>query len=133
MITGINHIGICVKCIDNVLDVWKKSMNPIEIGRASYPKMGQTSAMIKIGSSFFELMEPIGEEGVIAEFLKKYGEGIHHISIHSTNIRADKAAFEAVGIRVLGKAGDPMLFTHPKSNFGIVFEITENENEKIEI
>lgn len=133
MITGINHVGICVKSIESTMEIWKKEMPLTEIGRASYPEMGQTSAMIKIGDSYIELMEPIGGEGVVANFLKKRGEGIHHISLHSDSMLEDKAAFEAAGTHILGKEDDPVLFTHPKSSFGVIFEITESRNEKVEL
>ncbi len=133
MITGINHVGICVNSIDTVLDVWKQEMGAEEIGRAAYPALGQISAMIQIGDSYVELMEPMGEEGVVASFLRKHGEGLHHVSLHSDDLSGDKRRFESTGTRILGKGEDPVIFTHPKTSFGVVFEITEGRNEKIDL
>ena len=69
MITEMNHVGICVKSIDDTLKIWKQAMGAEgdRKGRP-YPQMGQTSAMVKVGEAYFELMEPCGEGGLVAEF-----------------------------------------------------------------
>lgn len=133
MITEINHIGLCVKSIDETLKIWKQAMGAEEIGRASYPQMGQTSAMIKVGEAYFELMEPCGEGGLVANFLEKHGEGIHHISVHTDDLPGDKVRFEEAGVRILGNDEDPIVFTHPKSFTGTIFEISSGGNEKVEL
>lgn len=133
MITGINHIGIVVNSIDETLKLWRAIMGATELGRAHYANLGQISAMVRVGDSYFELMEPLGEDGVIPDFLKKHGEGIHHVSIHSDNLPEDKAVFELQNVRVLGNEDDPVVFTHPKTSTGIVFEMTESRNGRVDL
>jgi methylmalonyl-CoA epimerase len=133
MITGVNHIGLAVRSIDETLAKWKVQLGAEEIGRCAYPTLGQTSVLVKVGDSYFELMEPLGTEGVIPSFLEKHGEGFHHISLHSDDLQGDCKRLEETGVRILGRPGDPVMFTHPKTTTGVVYEITESRNEKVDV
>lgn len=134
MIKGLNHIGVCVNSIDAALETLNKAFGAIEVGelgRMSYEKLGQTSALIQIGDFKIELMEPYGEvEGTVGKFLRRHGEGLHHISLITDDIDGDDEHLAEAGIHSLGKApkgikGDRVMFTHPKETSSIVFEITE--------
>lgn len=134
MIKGLNHIGICVNSIDAALDTLNKAFGAVEVGelgRMSYEQLGQTSALIQIGDFKLELMEPYGEvEGTVGKFLRRHGEGLHHISLITDDIDGDDAHLAEVGIHSLAKApkgikADRVMFTHPKETSSIVFEITE--------
>lgn len=126
MITGIYHIGLVVKSIDETLELLSGVFGAKEIGRRSYPDLGQTSCLVSIGDSKYELMEPIGTEGVVPKFLAEKGEGFHHISLLSDDLDADCADFEEKGVKILGRS-DKVAFTHPKTTGGILYEITEGE------
>jgi methylmalonyl-CoA/ethylmalonyl-CoA epimerase len=125
MITGVNHIGLVVNSIDETLKKWAVMFGAREIGRRALPDLGQISALVMVGESYFELMEPLGETGVVPSFLAKHGEGLHHISLHSDGLDHDRALMEEVGVKLLGGPGTPVVFTHPRSTNGVVFEITE--------
>lgn len=124
MLQFVKHIGIAVSSIDKTMERWSAQYNAVEEKRMTIPEIGQTSALVRIGSSYFELMEPFGDSGVIPAFLARHGEGIHHISLLSDNLNDDVERLEKEGVMVLGK-GMPVVFTHPKTSDGIVFEITE--------
>jgi methylmalonyl-CoA/ethylmalonyl-CoA epimerase len=124
MITGINHVGLVVKNIDETLKMLTALFGAKEIGRKSFPELGQTSCLVTIGDSKYELMEPIGSEGVVPKFLEKNGEGFHHISLLSDDLAADCTNFEKNGARMLTR-GDKMAFLHPKTTGGILYEIAE--------
>jgi methylmalonyl-CoA epimerase len=130
MITGLNHIGIVVKDIDETMKLFSRLFGAVETGRKTFAELGQTSALIGIGDFKIELMEPYGDKGVVPEFLRKRGEGIHHISIITDDIDTEDEHLAENGINVLGKApkgikDDRVMFTHPKQTNGIVFEIVE--------
>lgn len=134
MIKGFYHIGVVVKSIDATLETLNTAFGAVEVGdegRKSFPEIGQTSALVKIGDFTLELMAPYGDvKGTCAKFLEKRGEGLHHISLISDDLDADDEHLKSVGIDVLGKTpketgGDRVMFTHPKQSAGIVFEITQ--------
>lgn len=124
MITGINHIGLVVKNIDQYLELLSGLFGAQEIGRKSFPEIGQTSCLVSIGDSRFELMEPLGDEGVVPKFLAKYGEGFHHVSLLSNNLNEDCNNLGKRGVTILGRSGKTA-FTHPKTSGGILYEIEE--------
>jgi methylmalonyl-CoA/ethylmalonyl-CoA epimerase len=130
MITGLNHIGIVVKDIDETMKLFSSLFGAVEIGRKTFAELGQTSALVSIGDFKIELMAPYGDKGVVPDFLSKRGEGIHHISVITDDIDAEDVHLSEKGIKVLGKApkgikDDRVMFTHPKQTNGIVFEIVE--------
>lgn len=130
MITELLHIGFAVHSIDDTLAELKK-LGAVEIGRKQLPQGGQTSALVEIGGIRYELMEPLGETGVVPKFLAKHGEGFHHISFKCDDIDKELEEFQQAGGIALNKEkgdGKHKFFTHPKSTGGVVYEISECDN-----
>lgn len=127
MIKKVNHIGFAVHSIDATLEMLKKNFGAVEIGRMEYPAMGQTSCLVAVGESKYELMEPLGEQGVVPKYLSTHGEGFHHISLLTDDLDGDCEKLEAAGTKIVAKVGDTA-FTHPKSTGGVVYEITTRED-----
>lgn len=128
MIKGINHIGFVVKSIDDTLAFLKTAYNAEESERHEFPELGQVSCLVQIGNGRFELMEPLGDTGVVSKFLETKGEGFHHISLLSDSLEKDCRELENKGVKIIGKSYEgpvKVAFTHPKSSKGIIYEITE--------
>lgn len=127
MITGIAHIGICVNDIEAAVRYYEKNFNATVQSRVEYPDMGQVSTYLRLkDGQCLEVMSPMGDTGVIAEFLAKKGEGFHHLSLKSDTWEETIAGFEAEGYRIVGK-GNGYAFLHPKSAMGILYEICREE------
>ena len=125
MVQKIDHIGYCVNNIDETISFYESFTTVEVIGRKAYPERNQVSCMIRIGEGqdLIELMEPIGTEGVAATFLKKRGEGLHHISLFAEELEETCRQLEDAGVKVVGKTKS-IAFTHPKTSKGVVYEIT---------
>lgn len=124
MIQCVKHIGIAVNSIDETMERWARLYGAVEEKRSTFAEIGQTSALVRIGPSYFELMEPYGEKGVVSNYLAKHGPGLHHISLLSDALQDDISRLEQDGVKMIGK-DMPIVFTHPKTTDGIVLEITE--------
>lgn len=126
MIKGIAHIGFCVKSIEAVLEFYRKTVGATEVSRIPMPEMQQVSSYVSIGmgQELFELMEPLGNTGTVADFLAKRGEGIHHISLKTDNLNEAISSFEEAGCRIIGR-GENYAFVHPKTSFGVLYELVE--------
>ena len=126
MILNIKHIGVAVHNIDKTMAFWSKAFGAVELKRAAFQNAGQTSALVRIGATYIELMEPLegAEQSTVRTFLDHHGEGLHHLSLQTDDLSADTARLETLGVKVLG-AGQPVVFTHPTTTGGIVYEITE--------
>lgn len=86
-------------------------------------------SMVKIGEVSIELIEPIGNEGVMAKFLEKRGEGFHHICYEVDDIHAAVSSLKDSGMEVLGEpkpgAEGLSVFLHPRGTHGVLVEFVE--------
>jgi methylmalonyl-CoA/ethylmalonyl-CoA epimerase len=84
-----------------------------------------------VGGVLIELLQPTGNEGVVAKFLEKRGEGFHHICYEVEDIEAEVTSLKASGIDVLGEpkpgAEGMSVFLHPRGTHGILVELVEKK------
>lgn len=128
MIKGINHVGIVVENIDEVLGFLTETFGAEELSRVDLPQLEQVSAIVRIGESCFELMEPTGPGGTAGKFLANKGGGLHHVSLLCDDLEAECDRLEAQGLKIIGKMLESELrvaFLHPKSGKGILYELTD--------
>ena len=131
MITGISHLGVAVKDLEEARNYYRsifglESSDPI-IGGEGTVKV----SLVEVGNAIVELLQPIGSEGVMARFLEKRGEGIHHICYEVDDIYAEVDSLKAKGMEVLGEprpgAEGMAVFLHPRGTHGVLVELVEKE------
>ena len=130
MIKGINHVGVVVESIDDVLGFLHDAFGAEEVRRVEFPQLKQVSSIIQIGDGSFELMEPTASDGTVGKFLEGKGGGLHHVSLLCDDIESVCAELEKKGVTIIGKMFDKppkVAFIHPKSAKGILFELAEKE------
>jgi methylmalonyl-CoA epimerase len=135
MIVTINHLGIAVKNIDEVVAFLKEAFAAQEISRQEYSELDHRSALVQIGEGCFEIMEPIASHGVIAKFLKNKGGGLHHISLLCKDVETLSKRLETQGIEVIGKTSEgpfKIAFLNPRTSKGILFELSEKPSIPLE-
>ena len=131
MLDELLHIGFVVRSIDDTMAQLSR-LGAVELGRKEFRAIGQVSALVQLGNVRYELMEPLGEEGVVPKFLQKHGEGFHHISFHCENADEECARLQAEGVRILNKTpgdGKAKFFTHYQGTGGIVYEISDQYDQ----
>lgn len=131
MIKQISHLGTAVEDLEEAREFYRsvfrlESSDPIIGGEGTI-----NVSLVKVGNAVIELLQPVGEEGVIAKFLKKRGEGIHHICYEVDDINAEVSSLKASGIEVLGEprpgAEGMSVFLHPRDTHGVLVELVEKE------
>ena len=134
MIKGISHLGVAVKDLEESREFYRRvfgleSSDPI-IGGDGTIKV----SMVDTGNVIIELLQPIGEEGVMAKFLEKRGEGFHHICYEVENIHTAIDSLRSNGLEVLGEprpgAEGLTAFLHPRDTHGVLVEFVEKEDQK---
>ncbi len=129
-IKRIEHVAIAVKNLDAVRDTLAR------IGIAcdyeeTLPEHAVRLAMLPIGESAIELLEPQGQTGATAEWLRERGESIWHICLEVDDIEAAIAELRGKGVRLLdevprkGHGGHRIAFIDPASTAGILIELVE--------
>jgi len=127
----INHLGIAVKDIDEALKFWGGALGLDNVHTETVENQKVRIAMLPLGESRIELLEPTSEDSPISKFLEKRGGGIHHIAIEVENIDAALAKLRSGGARLIdespriGAEGSLVAFVHPSSANGVLVELVQ--------
>lgn len=127
----INHLGIATNGIDEALKFWSDALGLENVHTEIVEDQKVRVAMLSIGESRIELLEPIGEDSPIAKFLEKRGGGIHHIAVEVDDIEASLARLKRQGMRLIddsprvGAEGCLVAFVHPSSANGVLLELVQ--------
>jgi len=128
--TTIDHLGIAVKSLSEAKAFYEKLGLPVmpeEIVEAEKVRV----AMVPVGESRIELLEPTTPDSTIAKFLEKRGPGLHHVALYVTNLAERIEQLKAAGTRLIneeiriGAGGHMYVFVHPASTGGVLLELVE--------
>ena len=127
----IEHIGIAVKSFSISIPLFEKLLNTNCYKTEVVKSENVNTAFFKTGETKIELLESIDPDGVIAKFIEKKGEGIHHIAFDVDDIKAEMNRMKQEGFILLNdkpkKGADNKLicFLHPKTTNGILIELCQ--------
>jgi len=129
MLSRVHHVGLVVRQLADGLALWRDRFGLAVAKQATIEDQGVRAALLPIGNSEIELLEPIGDGGV-ARFLAKRGEGLHHVCLESDDVAADLAAARARGLPLIDERPRPGLagqicFLHPKGTRGALVEYAQ--------
>lgn len=122
-----DHIGIAVYSIDAARTFFEQALGARHRSTALHASGDFRIAIFDLHDFCIELLEPVAEDGFLAKFLAKRGEGVHHITLQTPNLPDKVAALEAQGVRVVDKnLNDPKdAFISPKSAHGVLIQLGE--------
>ena len=127
----INHLGIATNGIDEALKFWADSLGLENVHTETVEDQKVRVAMLPVGESRIELLEPISDDSPISKFLEKRGGGIHHIAVEVDDIKAALEKLRSQGARLIdevpriGAEGCLVAFVHPGSTGGVLLELVE--------
>jgi LAO/AO transport system kinase len=126
----IDHLGIAVRSIETALEFYEKQLGfPVGL-RQTVEQEKVKVAMLPAGGPRIELLEATEPDSVIAKFVEKRGEGLHHVALKVPNLTATVAQLKANGARLLndprpGAGGHLYVFVHPSSTGGVLLELIQ--------
>jgi methylmalonyl-CoA epimerase len=127
----IDHLGIAVKSLAEARKFYEKlglQVMPEETVEAEKVRL----AMVPIGESRLELLEPTSPDSPIGKFLDKRGEGLHHVALHISDLAGTVERLKSSGTRLvsgeikIGAGGHLYIFVHPSSAGGVLLELVED-------
>lgn len=127
----IEHIGIAVKDLSLSVPLFSKLLNTPCYKTELVENESVNTAFFNVGHSKIELLESTDPEGVIAKYLEKRGEGLHHIAFEVSDIEAEMARLKAEGFTLLqekpkkGADNKWVCFLHPRSTNGVLIELCQ--------
>ena len=127
---SIDHLGIAVRSLAQARKFYEQL--GLKIGKEeTVAHENVRVVMVPLGSSRIELLEPTGPDSVIAKFLEKRGEGLHHVALHVPDLAQAVKELKATGTRFVteeiktGAGGHQYVFVHPASAGGVLVELVQ--------
>jgi methylmalonyl-CoA/ethylmalonyl-CoA epimerase len=140
VLTRIDHVGIACRDLDARIafyqSVFGLTVASIEVNESQ----GVREAMLHVadgpaGSSYVQLLQPLGPDTPVGRFLERRGEGVHHVGYGVANITAALAELGTTGIRLIderprhGSMGASIAFLHPSDIGGVLTELVQAAGE----
>jgi methylmalonyl-CoA epimerase len=128
---SIDHLGIAVKSLAAAKSIYEKlglAISPEEIVEQERVRV----VMIPVGESRLELLEATSDDSTIAKFIATRGEGLHHVCLRVSDLRAAVDRLKKDGVRLVseeiktGAGGHQYIFVHPSSTGGVLLELVES-------
>ena len=130
MLKRIHHVGVVVPNLEAGLKFWRDTLGLRLTKSATIEEQGVRAALLKIGESEIELLEPINPDGGVAKFLARRGGGLHHVCFETDDVQRELDVAKAKGIQLIdqkpraGLAG-MICFLHPKATRGVLVEYAQ--------
>jgi methylmalonyl-CoA/ethylmalonyl-CoA epimerase len=127
----IEHIGIAVKELAISVPLFEKLLNSKCYKTELVATEKVNTAFFKQGETKIELLESTDPNGVIAKFIERKGEGLHHIAFDVADIKAEMKRLQGEGFVLLHEepkhgADDKLVcFLHPKGTNGVLIELCQ--------
>ncbi len=129
---NLDHVAIAVRNLDAALAEYARLFGAEPMYREVVTEQGVEEAMIAVGGSFIQLLQPLGPDTPVGRFLEARGEGMHHIALAVADIDAALEHLKAEGSRLVdeqprrGGRGARIAFVHPKAFAGTLVELVES-------
>jgi methylmalonyl-CoA/ethylmalonyl-CoA epimerase len=134
MLTRVHHVGLVVRRLEDGLALWRDVLGLRVSKQATVKDQGVRAALLPIGRSEIELLEPTDPAGGVAKFLARRGEGLHHVCFETPDVVGELAGARARGVPLIDEAPRPGLagticFLHPKGTAGVLVEFATPPRE----
>ena len=137
MLTRIDHVGIACRDLAKAIAFYESTFGLQVVSREENAGQGVREAMLRVadapaGTSYVQLLEPLGPNTPVGRFLARHGEGVHHIGYGVTDITAALASIGATGVRLIdarprhGSMGASIAFLHPADVGGVLTELVQS-------
>ena len=133
MLTQIEHIGIAVTDLEIAIPLYEKLLNTPCYKQELVTTEQVETAFFAVGTNKIELLQSTSPDGVIAKYIAKKGEGIHHIAYAVTDIITEMQRLQDAGFTLLnqepknGADNKLVCFVHPKDAGGVLMELCQEK------
>lgn len=133
MIGRLNHVAIATNDLAGAAKVYRETLGARVSEPVAQPDHGVTTVFVELPNTKIELLEPLGENSPIANFLKRNPNGgMHHVCYEVEDIYKARDQMRALGATItgtgeprIGAHGKPVVFLHPKDFVGTLVELEQ--------
>ncbi len=127
----VEHIGIAVKSLQESAKIYEALFGYGAYKIEEVASESVATLFFRAGETKIELLESTNPEGVIAKYIAKRGEGLHHIAFEVEDIQKEILRLESIGFQVIsstpkhGADNKLVCFLHPKTTGGVLIELCQ--------
>jgi methylmalonyl-CoA epimerase len=129
VIEGIDHIAVAVHSLEEALPFYTETLGLTLQGVEEVPSQKVRVAVLKVGASNLELLEPTAPDSPITRFLQTRGPGLHHVALGTTRLGERLRQLRAQEVPLIdeqprpGAEGKQIAFLHPRASGGVLLEL----------
>jgi methylmalonyl-CoA/ethylmalonyl-CoA epimerase len=137
MLLRIDHVGIACRSLDAAIERYVSVFGLVVVSREVNEEQGVKEAMLATsgGTSYVQLLEPLGPDTPVGKFLERRGEGMHHVGYAVADVTAALAEIGGQGVRLIdsrprhGSMGASIAFLHPADLGGVLTELVQPRSD----
>lgn len=128
---NIDHVAVAVRDLDATLAEYRRQYRVEPLYREVVEEQGVEEAMLPVGGSHIQLLQPLSPETPVGRFLEKHGEGLHHVAFAVPSIEDALEHLAAADVELIdrrartGGGGHRIAFVHPRALAGTLIELVE--------
>lgn len=132
----INHVCIAVSDIEETLEFYEKLFGVSRSGEIeTIEDQGVKAALVRVGASQLEFIQPIDSENGVSKFIDRRGEGVHHICFEVDDLASKLKELDDSGVQMIDKEPRDGLsgiigFIHPKATRGVLIELVDQKTAR---
>ena len=131
MLTDLDHIGIAVEDLEAEVERYRRAFGVEPIHRERVASQGVEEILFAIGTSYVQLLHPLGPDTPVGRHLRSRGPGVHHVAYRVDDLVETLERLRAEDVRLIderprpGSRGTTIAFVHPRSMGGVLVELVQ--------
>ena len=131
MLDEIDHVGIAVEDLEAAVGHYRRTLGVEPVHREVVEDQGVEEVLLKVGTSYIQLLSATGPDTPVGRYLSKRGEGVHHIAYRVADIGSALERLKAEGVPLVdespraGSRGTTVAFAHPRGFQGVLVELVQ--------
>ncbi len=131
MLTDLDHVGIAVEDLEAAVELYRRAFGVEPVHRETVTDQGVEEVLFAVGTSFIQLLRPLGPETPVGRHLARRGPGVHHVAYRVDDVAAALERLRAAGVALIddrprpGSRGTTIAFVHPKGMGGVLLELVQ--------
>jgi len=138
-LVDIDHVGIAVVSLDEAVEHYRKTLGVDPYHSETIEEQGVREVLFRAGTSFIQLLEPLGPDTPVGKFIERKGPGVHHIGYRVASVEQTLSHLKGEGVPLvdevprIGSMGNTIAFVHPKGFDGVLVELVEQRDIQIDL
>jgi methylmalonyl-CoA/ethylmalonyl-CoA epimerase len=131
VILGLDHVGIAVEDLEGSVERYRRTLGVEPVHRERVEDQGVEEVLFEAGTSFIQLLGPLGADTPVGRFLATRGPGVHHVAYRVDDVEASLSHLRVEGVQLVDEAPrrgsrDTLIaFVHPRDMGGVLVELVQ--------